>query len=850
MSTIGAVTGVQGTTATLAVGGTGFVPNATRVTISGTGVAVTDVTFPNQSSGTASLMIDANAALGPRAVSVVTAGGTSTPQTFTINPPPPTITSVSTTTLVTGVSAILTLTGTNFVPGATLAVSGTGISVSEVTVVSGTSITARFTAASDAPLGARTATVTTIGGTTAPLALNVNPPVPTLASVSPAQGTRGVAVFVTLTGTNFVAAGTTLSVSGTGITVSAVNVVSSTSLTATFTIDAGADLGAHAVSVTTVGGASGTQQFSVRLPAPTLASVSPSSGVRSTVVAVALAGTGFENGATTVNVSGAGVTAGGVVVVSETQLQASFAIDATAALGAHTVSVTTSAGTSGGQTFTVQLQAPTLASVAPSVGAQGGAQTVTLIGTGFATGGTTVSVSGTNVTVSAVNVTSATSLTALFTVGTSAAVGARNVTVTTAGGSSAAQTFSVVVGPVITSFVALSTHVTMVQPVALNWVTTNAATCSISPTILTVSCNSNVTITPGATTTYTLSASSAGATVTAPVTVFANEPGRFVYSTASADNQLHMFSLNASSGGLTAIGGGTIGAGATPFSVAVDPSGKYLFAVNNGSTSVSMYTIDATTGALTANGAAVATSGPNSARIAIDPTGRYAYVVNTGAPGGSVDAYSIDGFGRLVSLGAAIAAGSQPTEITIDPLARFVYVSNAAGNSLSMYAIGANGVLTSIGTQSQTGAGGVAADPTGRFLFSTTRTLGAPAKVVPYTINTNGTLTAGTPVNGSGTMTAVVADPTGRFVFAIDSNNSFIWAYAINQTTGAITAINMSGTGPLPDALSVDPQGKFVYTTNLNGTISIFSINQGTGALTLVSTVAAGNTPRGIVVSR
>ena len=286
----------------------------------------------------------------------------------------------------------------------------------------------------------------------------------------------------------------------------------------------------------------------------------------------------------------------------------------------------------------------------------------------------------------------------------------------------------------------------------------------------------------------------------------------------------------------------------------MDPAGKYLYAVNNGGTNVSMYTIDVTTGALTSNGT-VAASGTNTQAVAVDPTGRFAYVVNAGpVPGnGSVNAYSINGSGQLVSLGSAIAAGTQPTLITIDPLGRFVYVNNTTTNDLSMYSINANGTLTSIGTQAQIGAGGVAADPSGRFLYATTRAQGAPAKVQAYSINADGTVTAGTAVNGSGTMGPVAVDPTGRFVYALDINNSFIWAYTINQTTGALTAVNAPATGSGPTALAVDPQGKFVYTTNSIGTISTFSIDQSSGAVTLViptTPPTAGNNPRGIVVSR
>ena len=163
---------------------------------------------------------------------------------------------------------------------------------------------------------------------------------------------------VTLTGTNFVVGATTVTVNSGGVTATNVIVGSTTSLTADIVITAAAVLGAHTVTVTTAGGTSGAQTFTVNPPppaAPTLTSVSPNQGIRGTTVAVTLTGTNFVVGATTVNVAGGGVTVNNVVVGSTTSLTANFVLDLAARLGARTVTVTTAGGTSGGQTFTINV---------------------------------------------------------------------------------------------------------------------------------------------------------------------------------------------------------------------------------------------------------------------------------------------------------------------------------------------------------------------------------------------------------------------------------------------------------------------------------------------------------------
>ena len=67
--------------------------------------------------------------------------------------------------------------------------------------------------------------------------------------------------------------------------------------------------------------------------APTLTSVAPNQGTQGTTVAVTLTGTNFVVGATTVTVSGAGVTVTTVVVGSSTSLTANFVLDPAAADG-------------------------------------------------------------------------------------------------------------------------------------------------------------------------------------------------------------------------------------------------------------------------------------------------------------------------------------------------------------------------------------------------------------------------------------------------------------------------------------------------------------------------------------
>ena len=85
----------------------------------------------------------------------------------------------------------VTLTGTNFIVGATTVNVGAGMTATNVVVGSSTSLTANFVLDPAAVVGPRIVTVTTAGGTSVPQGFTINLPPPTLTSVAPNQGTRG-----------------------------------------------------------------------------------------------------------------------------------------------------------------------------------------------------------------------------------------------------------------------------------------------------------------------------------------------------------------------------------------------------------------------------------------------------------------------------------------------------------------------------------------------------------------------------------------------------------------------------------------------------------------------------------
>jgi hypothetical protein len=216
----------------LAITGTNFASGAT-VTIGGTNAPVTAVTSTSITATVPAL------AVGSSPV-IVTVGGTaSNAFNVSITAATPVITSFTPTSTTAGQS--ITITGTGFAPGATVTIGGQAATV----VGTPTSTTIVATVPALAPGNYSViATVSGVGSTAgSALSVTTGTPVPT---VSACSGTVGGTFNVT--GTNFVAGSTSVTLGGTSAVTTA---VTATSITAN--VPSGAVAGTSAVVVTVSG---------------------------------------------------------------------------------------------------------------------------------------------------------------------------------------------------------------------------------------------------------------------------------------------------------------------------------------------------------------------------------------------------------------------------------------------------------------------------------------------------------------------------------------------------------------------------------------------------------------------
>jgi hypothetical protein len=309
---VGSVTPASGSTlggTIVTITGSNFVSGAT-VTFGG--AAATNVTVATSSSITATTPAHVSGAVNVIVTNPDTENGTLV-SGFTYFSTAPTVASVAPNSGPMAGGTSVTITGTNFVSGATVAFGSAP--ATNVTVVDSTSITAATPAHVTGVVSVTVTNPDSQSGTLTNGFSYISTTAPTVGSVSPPLGTTLGGTSVTVTGTNFVP-GATLSIGGTAA--SNVAVVNSTTLTATSPAHAA---GVVNVVVTNPNTESGTltNGFTYVSTAPTVASVTPSSGLTTGGTAVSIVGTNFVAGAT---VSFGGTAASNVVVLNSTTLTA------------------------------------------------------------------------------------------------------------------------------------------------------------------------------------------------------------------------------------------------------------------------------------------------------------------------------------------------------------------------------------------------------------------------------------------------------------------------------------------------------------------------------------------------
>jgi hypothetical protein len=187
------------------------------------------------------------------------------------------------------------------------------------------------------------------------------------------------------------------------------------------------------------------------------------------------------------------------------------------------------------------------------------------------------------------------------------------------------------------------------------------------------------------------------------------------------------------------------------------------------------------------------------------------------------------------------------------------YSANNGGGPDDLFAFSitpANGALTAIGSPIPiAGTSSIAADPNGKFVF-----VGGGGQIAMFTVNPDGSLTAGTTLATGVTASQMTTDGLGRFLYAIEGSSVSAYSYSASGLslvgTGFASGIglgqiagDMSGNFLLGVTNTVF-NGLIVGTSNQN--VYVMGITQSgsqQGSLTTPTANATGDTPGFIAVS-
>lgn len=320
-------------------------------------------------------------------------------------------------------------------------------------------------------------------------------------------------------------------------------------------------------------------------------------------------------------------------------------------------------------------------------------------------------------------------------------------------------------------------------------------------------------------------------------------PNCFAYVINNGSNNLSGFSVDPGSGGWTPLLGSPFTIGGGPLDVAVDPSNRFLF-VTTAPGSLWVYSIDPATGALSAAPGAPYATGSSPSGISVDPTGRFIHVATSYSR--SVLGFSLNpATGALTPLpGSPYSAGSfQPYKLAVNPTGRYLYaccLSVVPGTTLSFGINPSDGSLSpplSLGQGNSHFDLGV--DPWGTHLY-----VGDPGTQAVYALALD---------NGSGGLSlltrffyavpggaySLAVSPSGGVLYAALSQINSIGAFEINSLSGEIVQPVAGSPFTLADSpisACLGPAGRFVYAVQLNaGLVSGFAVDPSSGALTALA---------------
>ena len=330
---------------------------------------------------------------------------------------------------------------------------------------------------------------------------------------------------------------------------------------------------------------------------------------------------------------------------------------------------------------------------------------------------------------------------------------------------------------------------------------------------------------------------------------------KFIY-TVSTDQTVRSFSVNATTGALLPLPGGTRIVDEFPFGMAANREGTLLYSVNPNSNNIAAFKVDPTSGSLLEAPGSPYVMPPGSAgavRMVVHPNSKFAYA---NAQSGDIASFLVNpANAALTPVGNIVTAGISAT-MHIVANGTFLYAVNgglsflpdpARTNNISVFKIETSGALTEVlGSPfaTCTGPRRVTSDPAGKFLLVSC----TDSKTIQvHKIQADGALTkVSSALRTGGANFDIAVEPSGRFAYVTFGDLQRVFVYSLNSNTGALARLTNKdvSTNGAPRFISMDAGGRLfiqMFASN-KSVVASYSIDAASGGLKLAGPLSTTST--------
>jgi 6-phosphogluconolactonase len=97
----------------------------------------------------------------------------------------------------------------------------------------------------------------------------------------------------------------------------------------------------------------------------------------------------------------------------------------------------------------------------------------------------------------------------------------------------------------------------------------------------------------------------------------------------------------------------------------------------------------------------------------------------------------------------------------------------------------------------------------------------------------------------------IAIHPSGKFLYASNRGHNSIACFAVDASSGRLTALGHVATEAVPSAFSLDPEGHFLFAAgSASNRLAAYRVNSDTGELMPLGTYDVGKRPMWVLITR